>query len=227
MPDDTSGARHRARRNGGAYEACCRCFQRPHPWSLQPRSRRWRTGANPRHPHACESAVHTLERRRLYPPHTRRRLFRSHGGRQTYRLTKVHPLNDAELHRWYSANYSLGDKRAGATTQVMESLKDQIAVVTGASSGMGKAIALSLAGQGAEVCLVARRRELLEDVAKQIHALGSRGHACQSDLTKEEDIRGLGERFQKEFDHLNILVLCGGAIFHGALEKASFAEFDL
>jgi len=46
-------------------------------------------------------------------------------------------------------------------------------VVTGASSGIGKAIALSLAGHGAEVCLVARRRELLEDVAKQ-HTLFAR-----------------------------------------------------
>jgi NAD(P)-dependent dehydrogenase (short-subunit alcohol dehydrogenase family) len=109
----------------------------------------------------------------------------------------------------------------------MESLKDQSAVVTGASSGIGKAMALSLAGQGAEVRLVARRCELLEDVAKQIHALGSRGHACPGDLTKHEDIRGLGERFQKEFGHVNILVLCGGAIFHGPLEKASLADFDL
>src|SRR5260370_20503461 len=109
----------------------------------------------------------------------------------------------------------------------MESLKDQISVVTGASSGIGKAIALSAAGHGAEVCLVARRRELLEDVAKQVQALGSRGHACPADLTKDEDIRGLGERFQKDFGHVNILVLCGGAIFHGPLEKASLTDFDL
>jgi NADP-dependent 3-hydroxy acid dehydrogenase YdfG len=109
----------------------------------------------------------------------------------------------------------------------MDSLKDQIAVVTGASSGIGKAIALSLAGQGAEVSLVARRRELLDDAAKQVHALGSRGHACPTDLTKDEDIRGLGERFPKEFGHVNILVLCGGAIFHGPLEKSSLADFDL
>jgi NADP-dependent 3-hydroxy acid dehydrogenase YdfG len=109
----------------------------------------------------------------------------------------------------------------------MESLKDQVAVVTGASSGIGKAIALSLAGQGAEVCLVARRRELLEDAAKQIQALGSRGHAHPADLTKDEDIRSLGEQFQRDFAHVNILVLCGGAIFHGPLEKASLADFDL
>jgi NADP-dependent 3-hydroxy acid dehydrogenase YdfG len=109
----------------------------------------------------------------------------------------------------------------------MESLKNQIAVVTGASSGIGKAIALSLAGHGAEVCLVARRSELLEDLAKQIHALGSRGHAYPADLTKDDNVRGLGERIQKDFGRANILVLCGGAIFHSPLDKASLSDFDL
>lgn len=109
----------------------------------------------------------------------------------------------------------------------MESLKNQVAVVTGASSGIGKAIALSLAGQGAELYLVARRRELLQEVSKQIQTLGSRGHACPADLTKDDDIRSLGERLHRDPGHLNILVLCGGAIFHGALEKAPLAEFDL
>lgn len=109
----------------------------------------------------------------------------------------------------------------------MENLKDQIAVVTGASSGIGKAIALSLAGHGAELYLAARRRELLEAVVKEAQALGSRAHACQVDLTKDEDIRGLGERLQKDFGRVNILVLCGGAIAHGTLEKASLADFDL
>jgi NADP-dependent 3-hydroxy acid dehydrogenase YdfG len=109
----------------------------------------------------------------------------------------------------------------------MESLKDQLAVVTGASSGIGKAIALSLAKHGAEVCLVARRQELLENVAKQIQTLGSRGHACPADLTKDEEISALRETVQREFGRANILVLCGGAIFHGPLEKAPIADFDL
>jgi NADP-dependent 3-hydroxy acid dehydrogenase YdfG len=109
----------------------------------------------------------------------------------------------------------------------MESLKDQIAVVTGASSGIGKAIALSLAGHGAEVYLVARRRELLENIAKQVKALGSRGHACPVDLTKDEEIRTLGERVHKDFGRVNILILCGGAISHGALDKAPLADLDL
>jgi NADP-dependent 3-hydroxy acid dehydrogenase YdfG len=109
----------------------------------------------------------------------------------------------------------------------MESLKDQIAVVTGASSGIGKAVALSVAGHGGEVFLVARRRELLEEVVKQAQVLGARGHACPADLTKDEDIRALGERMERDFGHVNILVLCGGAIFHAPLEKASLADFDL
>ena len=108
----------------------------------------------------------------------------------------------------------------------MESLKDQLAVVTGASSGIGKAIALSLAAQGAEVCLVARRRELLENIAKQVQSLGTRGHACTADLTNDEDLRALGEKVQREFGRVNILILCGGAIFHGPLDKSAVADFD-
>jgi NADP-dependent 3-hydroxy acid dehydrogenase YdfG len=109
----------------------------------------------------------------------------------------------------------------------MESLKNQIAVVTGASSGIGKAIALSLAAQRAEHCLAARRKEQLDAVAKEAQALGARAHACPVDLTKDEDIHALGEKLQREFGRLHILVLCGGAIAHGAHEKASLTDLDL
>jgi NADP-dependent 3-hydroxy acid dehydrogenase YdfG len=109
----------------------------------------------------------------------------------------------------------------------MESLKNQVAVVTGASSGIGKAIALSLATQGAELYLAARRKELLEQVAKEAQVLGAHSHACPVDLTRDEDIYSLGEKLQREAGRLNILVLCGGAIAHGPLEKASLADLDL
>ena len=109
----------------------------------------------------------------------------------------------------------------------METLKDQVAVVTGASSGIGKAIALALAGRGAEVCLAARRREALEAVAALVRAQGVKGHVFPADLTSDEDIRGLAEKIQRDFHGVDVLVLCGGAIFHGKLECAPLAEFDL
>lgn len=109
----------------------------------------------------------------------------------------------------------------------MESLKNHVALVTGASSGIGKAIALALAPQGADLYLAARRIEALEGTAKEAQGLGARAHASSLDLTKDEDIRAVGERLQREAGRLNILVLCGGAISHGPLEKALLADLDL
>jgi len=109
----------------------------------------------------------------------------------------------------------------------MDSLRNQVAVVTGASSGIGKAIALSLAGQGAELFLAARSKEGLGETAKEAQKVGARAHTCSLDLNKDEDIRALAEKLQREAAGLNILVLCGGAIAHGSLEKAPLADLDL
>jgi NADP-dependent 3-hydroxy acid dehydrogenase YdfG len=109
----------------------------------------------------------------------------------------------------------------------MENLRDQVAVVTGASSGIGKAVALTLATYGAELYLAARRKELLETVAKEAEARGARAHTSPLDLTKDEDIAALSERVQREIGRVNILVLCGGAIAHSTLDKAALADLDL
>src|SRR2546426_12070176 len=109
----------------------------------------------------------------------------------------------------------------------MESLRNHVAVVTGASSGIGKVLALSLAAQGVEVFLTARSKEVLETVAKQAHTLGSRSHACPLDLTRDDDVCRLGASVQHEVGHLNILVLCGGTIVHGPLAEFPLADLDL
>jgi NADP-dependent 3-hydroxy acid dehydrogenase YdfG len=106
-------------------------------------------------------------------------------------------------------------------------LKGCLAVVTGASSGIGRAIALNLAEQGAELCLVARRREALEAAACEALARGGQAHVCCADLSREEDLRGLAGRVDREFGRADVLVLCGGAISHGTLEHASLADLDL
>jgi NADP-dependent 3-hydroxy acid dehydrogenase YdfG len=99
--------------------------------------------------------------------------------------------------------------------------------VTGASGGIGRAIALSLAAQGADLYLAARHEEDLDATAKDAQSRGGRAHVYTLDLTEDDDIRGLSEKLLRETGHVNILVLCGGAIAHGPLEKASLADLDL
>lgn len=109
----------------------------------------------------------------------------------------------------------------------MELLKDQVAVVTGASSGIGKAIALGFAERYAQVCLVARRRDVLAGIAEELRAKGKRGSVYCADLTQDEDIRKVAGALQRDFGGVDVLVLCGGAISHGPIERAPLAEFDL
>jgi NADP-dependent 3-hydroxy acid dehydrogenase YdfG len=109
----------------------------------------------------------------------------------------------------------------------MSLLLDQIALVTGASSGIGRAIAIDLTRQGADACLVGRRREALEAAAEEISALGGRSHVYRTDLTCDPELYGLAESIQQHFGRLEILVLCGGAISYGPVSVASVEEFDL
>lgn len=105
--------------------------------------------------------------------------------------------------------------------------QDQVAIVTGASSGIGRAITLDLASHGARVCLVARGREALQSVADQVIANGGQSRVCCTDLTRDEDIHTLAGTVQRSFGRADILVLCGGTIAHGTLERATLAEFDM
>ena len=76
-------------------------------------------------------------------------------------------------------------------------LQDKIALDTGASSGNGKAIALALAGEGAQVCLVGRKVKALEDAAKLAQHGAPLTHFCRADLTRDEDIRSLAENLER------------------------------
>jgi NADP-dependent 3-hydroxy acid dehydrogenase YdfG len=109
----------------------------------------------------------------------------------------------------------------------MGCFQNQIAVVTGASSGIGRAIAMDFASQGAEVCLVSRRREVLELVAQETRAKGGRAHVCCADLTRGEDIDTLATTVQQSFGGVELLVLCGGVMVLGTTEQATLDQFDL
>lgn len=102
----------------------------------------------------------------------------------------------------------------------------QVAVVTGASSGIGRAIALDFARHGAKVCLVARHRHGLESVADQVRGNGGESQVCCADISRDQEIRTLAETVQSSLGRVDILVLCGGTIAHGTLERATLADFD-
>lgn len=86
------------------------------------------------------------------------------------------------------------------------SLKDKVALVTGGSRGIGKAIALGFAEAGADVVVSSRKLEDLEKVAKEIEEKGRKSLALACHIGRKEEIEEMVERVVKEFGRIDILV---------------------
>jgi UDP-glucose 4-epimerase len=91
----------------------------------------------------------------------------------------------------------------------------KVAVVTGASSGIGEAIAKKLSHEGLKVVLVARNRERLEHVAKQLHALGNEATVITADLTQEEERIRVFEEVHATYGSVDVLVNNAGFGWYG------------
>lgn len=85
-------------------------------------------------------------------------------------------------------------------------LHGRTAVITGASKGIGKAMALAMAAEGARVALVSRDEKLLDGVAAEIGAAGGQGYAFPADVTKEDQVREVERDIVAQFGKVNILV---------------------
>jgi len=99
--------------------------------------------------------------------------------------------------------------------------KERIAVVTGASSGIGEATARALAARGWRCILVARRRELLEELAREID-----GIAEPCDLLDRDATTRLGERLCAAHDSIGLLVNSAGALSRGTVDKVDLDELE-
>ena len=86
------------------------------------------------------------------------------------------------------------------------SLKGKVALVTGASSGLGVQFAKALARQGADVAICARRVEKLEQVKKEVEALGVKCYAHKCDVLNTEEIRETVKAVEAYFGKIDILV---------------------
>jgi len=105
-------------------------------------------------------------------------------------------------------------------------LADLAAVVTGASSGIGQAIVISLARHGAAICAVGRDTNRLYETITEA-AFHSKVLPFQTDLSQDESIRRLEQLLAKEFGRLDILVHCAGVIQHNLMGSARIEDFDL
>ena len=105
-------------------------------------------------------------------------------------------------------------------------LKDKIALVTGASSGIGRATALKFAGAGARVALVGRNGEALEKVADEIAKSGGEAFAVIADVTREADAERVVAGTVERFGGLDVLVNAAGGLSSGTVEDTTFAVWD-
>ncbi len=91
-------------------------------------------------------------------------------------------------------------------------LKDKVAIVTGAGTGLGRAIALMFGREGATVTLAGRRAEPLEKTAAEIRQAGGTALVCAGDVTKAADVARMVDSALKSFGRLDILVNNAGGI---------------
>ncbi|HEX6460088.1 MAG TPA: SDR family NAD(P)-dependent oxidoreductase [Thermoleophilaceae bacterium] len=107
-----------------------------------------------------------------------------------------------------------------------ERLDGTVALVTGASSGIGEATAVALAAQGAAVTVAARRKDRLDALVSRIEGEGGKALAIEADVTSEEQARGAVERTVSEMGRLDTLVNNAGVMLLGPIVDAPIEEWD-
>jgi NADP-dependent 3-hydroxy acid dehydrogenase YdfG len=105
-------------------------------------------------------------------------------------------------------------------------LQGTVALVTGASSGIGEATALSLAEHGATVAIAARRRDRLDQLAATIAERGGRALAIEADVTSQEQAQSLVGRTVSELGRLDTLINNAGVMLLGPAVGAPLEEWD-
>jgi clavulanate-9-aldehyde reducatase len=104
-------------------------------------------------------------------------------------------------------------------------LSGQVVAVTGASSGIGEAVAFACARAGASVALAARRMDRIEAVAEQISGEGGRAIAIETDVGDEQQARAFVERAHSDLGRLDVLVNNAGVMLLGPIEDAPTDEW--
>lgn len=108
----------------------------------------------------------------------------------------------------------------------MFDLKGRVAVISGASSGLGKQMARAFAKQGADLVLIARRIERLEELKKELEINNVKVLSIKCDVTSTDDINNAARLAEKEFGKVDILVNCAGSSKDKGVLEMKDEEWD-
>ncbi|MCQ1535394.1 SDR family oxidoreductase [Methanosarcina sp. KYL-1] len=106
------------------------------------------------------------------------------------------------------------------------SLTGQTAIVTGGGRGIGRAVCLSLAKEGANIVIVARHREEIEETARMVKNIGTRALVIQADVRNEADVRDMILTTIEKCGRLDILVNNAGIAHRKPIEETSLKEYE-
>lgn len=123
-----------------------------------------------------------------------------------------------------TSSTSIDESRKENTVSI--SLEGHVAVITGASKGLGKQMAESLASAGASVALVARNEELLNSVAGGIRENGGRAEVIVADVSKEDDVATVLNQVKERLGTCDILINNAGMNNRKAVDEFTFDEWQ-
>jgi len=109
---------------------------------------------------------------------------------------------------------------------VAEAPKDRVAIVTGSTRGIGRAVAGALAGDGWAVVVTGRDAERVAASAGELEAAGARAHGLVADMGKGEDVQRLVAQAQERFGRIDLLVNNAGVTRDGLLIRMKDADWD-
>ena len=107
-----------------------------------------------------------------------------------------------------------------------KSLQGKKALITGASSGIGRAIAFLFAQEGADLCLVSRRQKELSTIAEQCRSFGVKAAHVVADITQKAHVERMARESLSALDQINILINNAGYGKYGAFTELAIEEWD-
>ena len=104
--------------------------------------------------------------------------------------------------------------------------KNKVVLITGASSGIGKDTAIEFAKKGANIVLVSRIKEKLEQVAEQLKQFNVTVLVCQCDVSKKDQVKEMSKTVLEKFNSIDILVNNAGFAIYGSVTDLSINDIE-